>query len=52
MCFIAGSGQEIVEPSAVKELHPDVIILMNPIYREEINLTVHALGIEPEFLVA
>jgi hypothetical protein len=50
--FIAGSGQEIVQPTAVKELHPDVIILMNPIYREEIDSAVHALGVEPEFLVA
>jgi hypothetical protein len=35
--FIAGSGQEIIEPSALRELRPDVIVLMNPIYREEIS---------------
>ena len=50
--FIAGSAQEIIEPSAVRELRPDVIVLMNPIYREEVASTLHALGVEPELLVA
>jgi len=50
--FIAGSGQEIIEPSAVRELRPEVIVLMNPIYREEIGSAVRALGLDPEFLVA
>jgi hypothetical protein len=50
--FIAGSGQEIVGPSAVRELCPEVIVLMNPIYREEIGSAVRALGLDPEFLVA
>jgi hypothetical protein len=50
--FIAGSGQEIVKPDAVRELRPEVIILMNPIYREEIDSAVRALGVDPEFLVA
>jgi hypothetical protein len=50
--FIAGSGQEIIEPSALRELRPDVIILMNPIYREEIGSTLRALGLHPELLVA
>src|ERR1700720_3953800 len=26
--FVPGSGQEIVEPNSLRELHPDVIILM------------------------
>ncbi len=50
--FIGGSGQEIVEPSAVRELRPDAIVLMNPIYREEVGSTLRALGLEPELLVA
>ena len=28
--FIGGSGQEIIAPSAVRELRPDVVVLMNP----------------------
>jgi hypothetical protein len=50
--FIAGSGQKIIEPSAVRELCPKVIILMNPMYCEEISSALHALGLDPELLVA
>jgi C-methyltransferase C-terminal domain len=50
--FIAGSGQEIVDPSAVSELRPDVLVLTNPIYREEIGASLHAFGLDPEILVA
>jgi hypothetical protein len=50
--FIAGSGQEIVEPSALRELRPDAIILMNPIYREEIGSVVRGMGVHSELLVA
>jgi C-methyltransferase C-terminal domain/Methyltransferase domain len=51
-CFIAGSGQEIVEPGAVRELRPEVVVLMNPIYREEIGSALGALCLGPELLVA
>ena len=48
----AGSGQEIIEPSALRELRPEVIVLMNPIYREEIGSALRARGLDPELLVA
>jgi hypothetical protein len=50
--FIPGCGQEIVEPNALRELRPDVIILMNEIYRDEIASDTTQLGLNPEFLVA
>ena len=50
--FIAGSGQEIIAPNALNELRPDAIILMNPMYREEIGSALHALGLDPELVVA
>jgi C-methyltransferase C-terminal domain/Methyltransferase domain len=50
--FIPGSGQEIIAPNALKELRPDVIILMNEIYRDEIAADTAALGLNPTFLVA
>jgi hypothetical protein len=50
--FIGGSGQQIVGPSALTELRPEVVVLMNPIYREEIASTLQALGLHPELLVA
>jgi hypothetical protein len=49
--FIGGSGQKIIEPSAVRKLRPDVIVLMNPIYRDEIASAVRALGVDAELLV-
>jgi hypothetical protein len=49
--FVPGSGQEIVEPNALRELSPDVLILMNAVYRDEIRAAVHALGLDPLFLV-
>jgi hypothetical protein len=50
--FIAGSGQEIIEPNGLRELRPDVVILMNPIYREEISSALHGLDLDPDLLVA
>jgi hypothetical protein len=50
--FVPGAGQQIVEPKTLRELHPDVIILMNAIYRDEIASDVAGLGLNPEFLVA
>jgi len=50
--FVPGSGQEIVEPNSLRELHPDVIILMNEIYRDEIASDIAGLGLNPEFLTA
>jgi hypothetical protein len=50
--FIPGSGQKIVTPNTLKELRPDVIILMNEIYRDEIGADTTALGLGPTFLVA
>jgi hypothetical protein len=50
--FVPGSGQEIVEPNALRELSPDVLILMNAAYRDEIRSAVRELGLDPIFLVA
>jgi hypothetical protein len=50
--FVPGSGQEIVEPNVLQELLPEVIILMNAIYEDEIRSAVHALRLDPIFMVA
>jgi SAM-dependent methyltransferase len=34
--FMAGTGQRIVGPGFLKEYHPDVVIVMNAMYRKEI----------------
>jgi hypothetical protein len=50
-CFVPGSGQEIVEPRALRELRPDVVLLMNAAYRDEIGSAIRALGLDPLILI-
>jgi hypothetical protein len=42
---VAGTGHRILGPDGLRENTPDVIILMNPIYREEVGHMVEDLGI-------
>ncbi len=50
--YIAGTGQQIVPPDFLREYHPDVIILMNPLYEQEVKDNVRSMGLTPQFLVA
>jgi hypothetical protein len=46
--FMAGTGQEIVAPAFLTEYRPDVVIIMNPVYREEVTADLAAMGLAPE----
>jgi hypothetical protein len=50
--FVPGTGQRIIDPNELRELRPDVVILMNELYREEITSQTGGLGLNPEFLAA
>jgi hypothetical protein len=50
--FVAGMGQQIVGPDFMAEYRPDVVVVMNGLYKEEINAMLHAQGIHAEILVA
>jgi hypothetical protein len=50
--FIAGTGQRIVPPEFLLKYKPDIIILMNPVYRKEVQSAVGKLGISPLILGA
>jgi hypothetical protein len=50
--FLAGGGQKIVAPCFLQEYKPDTIVIMNPIYRDEIQLTLAAMGLYPEIKTA
>lgn len=50
--FIPGSGQQIVPPSFLQEYRPDVVVLMNPIYRGEVTNVLQSYSITPELLEA
>ncbi len=50
--FIAGAGQEIIGPQFLVGIKPDVVIISNPIYKDEIQETVSGLGLNPEYMFA
>jgi hypothetical protein len=45
--FMAGTGQEIVSPAFLVDHKPDVVIIMNPVYLDEITRDLHAMGLAP-----
>ena len=48
--FIAGTGQEIVSPAFLKEYNPDIVIVMNPVYRDEIHRILAKMGLNPQLI--
>lgn len=48
--FMAGTGQQIVAPIFLKDYRPDIVIIMNAIYREEIRQELDQLGLEPTLM--
>ena len=46
--FMAGTGQEIVAPEFLREYRPDVVVIMNPVYRAEVTADLSALGLSPQ----
>ena len=48
--FLAGSGLQIVGPDALGKLRPEVVLIMNSIYTEEIRHELAARGLEPHLI--
>lgn len=48
--FLAGSGIEILAPDALPAIAPDLVVVMNPIYTEEIANDVAARGVTAEIV--
>jgi len=48
--FLAGTGQEIVAPDFLQTYTPDVVIAMNPIYKNEIQNDLNTLGVRTELV--
>ncbi len=46
--FVAGAGQAIVAPEALSSHRPDLVIVMNEIYLDEIRQSLTAMGVEAE----
>jgi SAM-dependent methyltransferase len=50
--FVPGTGQRIVEPEALESYRPDTVIVMNPLYSEEIQRMATSMNIAAELLAA
>lgn len=48
--FIPGAAREVMPPESLKDHIPDVVVVMNPIYREEIGGMLSGMGIESELI--
>ena len=48
--FIPGVGKQIISPESLKEYKPETIIVMNPVYVNEIRKSVEGMGITAEYL--
>lgn len=49
--FIPGTGQQIISPDFLKEYHPDVVIVMNQVFVEEIRSKLLEMNLSPDLLV-
>ena len=48
--YMAGTGQEIVSPDFLKKYLPDIVIIMNSVYRDEIKRNLGSMGLAPGLL--
>jgi SAM-dependent methyltransferase len=48
--YLPGTGLPIVAPDVLSDYGPDAVIVMNPIYRDEIACQLAQMGIAPEIL--
>ncbi|MEM9379145.1 MAG: SAM-dependent methyltransferase, partial [Planctomycetota bacterium] len=50
--FVSGVGTPIVGPEDLRELSPSLVVLMNPIYRDEVAAMLRPIAPEAELLTA
>ena len=48
--YLPGTGHEVAELDRLKREPPDAVVVMNPIYCDEINAMLQSLGIDAELL--
>jgi hypothetical protein len=48
--YLATCGQEIIAPDRLRQRPPDLVIAVNPVYREEIRRQLAGMGLAPELL--
>jgi hypothetical protein len=50
--FMASTGQRIVAPAEMADYQPEVVIVMNPIYEQEIRADLKQLGVDAQLVMA
>jgi SAM-dependent methyltransferase len=48
--YTAGMGQKVVAPEFLRRYRADIVIVMNPIYENEVRHIVENLGLNPEYM--
>lgn len=46
--FVPGTGQEVMPPEALREQRPSLVLITNPMYREEIQARLDDMNVEAE----
>jgi hypothetical protein len=49
--FVPGTGHQVRAPAFLADYRPDAVIVMNPLYTDEIGRDLGAMGLSPEILV-
>lgn len=50
--YMAKTGQKIVGPAFLRDYRPDLVVVMNPVYRKEIIVQLQCLDLAPEVITA
>jgi hypothetical protein len=48
--YMASTGQRVISPDFLESYRPDLVILMNPLYRQEVSVDLHQRGLHPRIL--
>ena len=48
--YMPGTGHPVVGPDSLEQMPPDVVIVMNPVYLDEIRAALGAVGVAPELV--
>lgn len=48
--YIAGTGQKIISPQFLEIYRPNIVIVMNPIYQDEIRHTLYEMDLTPQII--
>jgi hypothetical protein len=49
--FVPGTGHRVRAPAFLADYRPDAVVVMNPLYADEIGRDLQAMGLSPEILV-